>query len=32
VFSEVTARHLGATKLEAIFPGFAVKQGWLGLV
>src|SRR4051812_34678975 len=32
VFSEVTARHLGATKLEAIFPGFAVKQGWLGVV
>ncbi len=32
VFSEVTARHLGASKLEAIFPGFAVKQGWLGLV
>jgi len=32
VFSEVTARHLGATKLEGIFPGFAVKQGWLGLV
>ena len=32
VFSEVTARHLGATKLETIFPGFAVKQGWLGLV
>lgn len=33
VFSEVTARHLGATKLEQIFPGFAVKQGdWLGLV
>ena len=33
VFSEVTARHLGATKVEAIFPGFAIKQGdWLGLV
>ena len=32
VFSEVTARHLGASKLEAIFPGFAVKQGWLGLM
>jgi uncharacterized protein (DUF1501 family) len=33
VFSEVTARHLGATKLEKIFPGFAVKQeGWVGLV
>jgi uncharacterized protein (DUF1501 family) len=23
VFSEVTARHLGATRLEAIFPGYA---------
>jgi uncharacterized protein (DUF1501 family) len=33
VFSEVTARHLGATKLGTIFPGFAVKQGeWVGLV
>ncbi|HEY0243143.1 MAG TPA: DUF1501 domain-containing protein [Gemmatimonadaceae bacterium] len=33
VFSEVTAGHLGATKVEAIFPGFAIKQGdWLGLV
>lgn len=32
VFSEVTARHLGASKLDAIFPGFAVNQGWLGLV
>jgi uncharacterized protein (DUF1501 family) len=32
VFSEVTARHLGATRLETIFPGFAVKQVWLGLV
>ena len=33
VFSEVTARHLGASKLEKIFPGFAVKQSeWLGLV
>ena len=32
VFSEVTALHLGASKLEAIFPGFAVKQGWLGLM
>jgi uncharacterized protein (DUF1501 family) len=33
VFSEVTARHLGATKVEKIFPGFAVKQSdWLGLV
>jgi uncharacterized protein (DUF1501 family) len=33
VFSEVTARHLGATKLEKIFPGFAVKQQELvGLV
>jgi uncharacterized protein (DUF1501 family) len=33
VFSEVTARHLGATKLERVFPGFAVRQSeWLGLV
>ena len=33
VFAEVTARHLGATKLEKIFPGFPSKQeSWLGLV
>ena len=33
VFSEVTARHLGATKLEKIFPGFSVQSSqWLGLV
>ena len=33
VFSEVTARHLGATRLDKIFPGFAVKQSeWVGLV
>jgi uncharacterized protein (DUF1501 family) len=33
VFSEVTSRHLGATKLEPIFPGFGVKQSdWVGIV
>jgi len=33
VFSEVTARHLGATKLDKIFPGFSAEpRGWLGLV
>lgn len=33
VFSEVTARHLGATKLDKIFPGFtSLSNGWLGLV
>ena len=33
VFSEVTARHLGATKLEKIFPGFAARrEDWVGLV
>ncbi|MDO8501525.1 MAG: DUF1501 domain-containing protein [Gemmatimonadaceae bacterium] len=33
VFSEVTSRHLGATKLDRIFPGFAPQPGsWLGLV
>lgn len=33
VFSEVVARHLGAEKLDAVFPGFAndPKQ-WLGLL
>jgi uncharacterized protein (DUF1501 family) len=33
VFAEVTTRHLGATKLEPIFPGFGVnKSNWLGIV
>jgi uncharacterized protein (DUF1501 family) len=33
VFSEVTARHLGATKLDKIFPGFtSTPGGWLGVV
>jgi uncharacterized protein (DUF1501 family) len=33
VFSEVTARHLGATKLDKIFPGFnAPSSEWLGIV
>ncbi|HTR77194.1 MAG TPA: DUF1501 domain-containing protein [Gemmatimonadaceae bacterium] len=33
VFSEVVSKHLGATKLDAIFPGFSVDQSkWVGLV
>lgn len=33
VFSEVTARHMGATKTEKIFPGFTPQsQSWLGIV
>jgi uncharacterized protein (DUF1501 family) len=33
VFAEVTRDHLGATKLDKIFPGFAAAQGtWLGIV
>jgi uncharacterized protein (DUF1501 family) len=33
VFSEVTSRHLGAQKMDTIFPGFAVEQGdWLGVM
>ena len=33
VFSEVTSRHLGATKLDKIFPGFTgPPSAWLGLV
>jgi uncharacterized protein (DUF1501 family) len=33
VFSEVAARHLGASKLDALFPGFgAPQQGWLGVL
>ncbi len=33
VFAEVAADHLGASKLDAIFPGFAAKKAdWLGIV
>ena len=33
VFSEVCSKHLGAEKLSAIFPGYAVRTGdWLGVV
>lgn len=33
VFSEVAAKHLGATRLETVFPGFAAtNQKWLGLL
>jgi uncharacterized protein (DUF1501 family) len=33
VFSEVVSRHLGAGKLDVIFPGYAGKtQEWLGVV
>jgi uncharacterized protein (DUF1501 family) len=33
VFSEVTSRHLGAQKMDTIFPGFAVEQrDWLGVM
>jgi uncharacterized protein (DUF1501 family) len=33
VFSEVAARHLGASKLDALFPGFSAPQrGWLGVL
>jgi uncharacterized protein (DUF1501 family) len=33
VFSEVAGRHLGATRLDAIFPGYAGgTDSWLGVV
>jgi uncharacterized protein (DUF1501 family) len=33
VFSEVAFKHLGAAKMEAVFPGFAGDQRqWLGLI
>jgi uncharacterized protein (DUF1501 family) len=33
VFSEVAARHLGAARLDAIFPGYSAKtDAWLGVV
>lgn len=33
VFSEVAFKHLGAARMDAVFPGFAGGQkGWLGLI
>jgi len=33
VFSEVVAKHMGAQKLESIFPGFENDRSkWLGLL
>ncbi len=33
VFSEVAAKHLGAKKLEQVFPGFAIDQSkWVGVL
>jgi uncharacterized protein (DUF1501 family) len=33
VFSEVAFKHLGAAKMDAVFPGYAAdKQAWLGLL
>jgi len=33
VFSEVAAKHLGASKLDALFPGYDGAPGtWLGLL
>ena len=33
VFSEVAAKHLGATRLDAMFPGFkAGRESWLGVL
>jgi uncharacterized protein (DUF1501 family) len=33
VFSEVAAKHLGATRLDALFPGFgSTPATWLGLI
>jgi uncharacterized protein (DUF1501 family) len=33
VFSEVVAKHLGAVRLDALFPGYAAERGeWVGLL
>jgi uncharacterized protein (DUF1501 family) len=32
VFAEVAGQHLGASKLDAVFPRFDGKAGWLGLM
>jgi uncharacterized protein (DUF1501 family) len=32
VFAEVAGRHLGATKLDQVFPRFDARSGWLGVL
>ncbi len=32
VFGEVTTKHLGGARIEAVFPGFDATAGWLGLL
>jgi hypothetical protein len=33
VFSEITAKHLGANALDRVFPGFTTNSSsWLGLL
>ncbi len=32
VFGEVVARHLGSAKLDAVFPGYDARAGWLDLM
>jgi uncharacterized protein (DUF1501 family) len=33
VFAELAARHLGASRLDAIFPGYSGRSSeWLGIV
>jgi uncharacterized protein (DUF1501 family) len=33
VFSEVAAKHLGAKRLDVLFPGFAAaEKGWVGVL
>jgi len=32
VFGEIAARHLGATRLDVLFPGYDARRGWLGVL
>jgi uncharacterized protein (DUF1501 family) len=33
VFSEVASKHLGASKVDVLFPGFeSARASWLGLL
>jgi uncharacterized protein (DUF1501 family) len=32
IFAEIVGKHLGAAKLDAIFPGFDARREWVGLL
>ena len=32
VFGEVVSKHFGGAKIDAVFPGFDARKGWVGLL